>query len=576
MRRNLFLASAIVFAALASCTKESTLDPSIESAESAQTPISFTTYSSTATETKGTAVNSNEDFQSVGSFSVAALISDCDDLVYDYNSNEEGVTDGNYTITGYTLTPIAEDAVYYFGFKNVLYYGSAWNNQSQMYWPNYSRIIHFAAYSPNTASLKNDYTFEQSYSGGSSSPTYNYSFSYTVDDNIDKQDDLMYALTTIDYVTPSERKKKLNGENYVTGGLDYTNTEESVNLHFKHALTQIAFTATKDSEIDVYVKGITICNVYNSGKFTATAVTDDSDGSASGDSTVGNSGDAADQVNAGNFGTWITDFSGSWSGLYEKEVGSKYYYTTEGHSSMSNYATVLEGYSAMSPTETGSNNSIKISASGVTSLTSSSNVLMLIPQKLTPWVPTTSTVINYVGLTKGDALTGTTALSSELTSDLSDGSYAVSTDTDSQSYLTIDCEIYHKGADDDAALIHDGHIYVPFDTTGLDYNLSTVDNPDTTTTDGWLAGYKITYCLDFGGGYIVEEGHSDTVPAPGCIPDTETYTLRTITYTTSVDNYTPIVAASQDLDDFVNGVDTDTSYTTPTSSSASSAPLSLR
>ncbi|MFI3269506.1 MAG: hypothetical protein SNG14_00570 [Rikenellaceae bacterium] len=46
MRRNLFLASAIVLAALASCTKDSTLDPSIVSAESAQTPISFTSYAS--------------------------------------------------------------------------------------------------------------------------------------------------------------------------------------------------------------------------------------------------------------------------------------------------------------------------------------------------------------------------------------------------------------------------------------------------------------------------------------------------------------------------------------------------
>ncbi|MFI3269508.1 MAG: hypothetical protein SNJ09_07350 [Rikenellaceae bacterium] len=103
----------------------------------------------------------------------------------------------------------------------------------------------------------------------------------------------------------------------------------------------------------------------------------------------------------------------------------------------------------------------------------------------------------------------------------------------------------------ETAVIHDGYIFVPFDTSNLDYSKASVDDADTTTTDRWLPGYKITYCLDFGGGYIVEEGHSTTIPEPGCIPDTTTNTLRTMTFTTTVDKIVDYTEdTTMDLDEY--------------------------
>ncbi len=176
---------------------------------------------------------------------------------------------------------------------------------------------------------------------------------------------------------------------------------------------------------------------------------------------------------------------------------------------------------------------------------------MLMPQKLTAWVPTTSTVINYIGYA-----TSSQDNANNLTIIVSDNEQASSSADKSLSYLAIDCEIYHSGIKDADAKIHDGYIFVPFETSNLNYAGANVDEASS-ITDEWLAGYKITYCLNFGGGYIVEEGHSYTLPEPGCIPDTETFTLRTISYTTTIDAWEE-VAASQDLDSFENG-DTDTS-----------------
>lgn len=176
---------------------------------------------------------------------------------------------------------------------------------------------------------------------------------------------------------------------------------------------------------------------------------------------------------------------------------------------------------------------------------------MLMPQKLTAWVPTASVGLNYYGwdyIGYEDGL-------------LSDGNYANPSAKDASrtlSYLAIDCEIYHSGIVESEAKIYDGYIFVPFETKGIAYNTADMDNKLTSTADEWLAGYKITYCLDFGGGYVVEEDHTNVIPEPGCIPDTETFTLRTVTYTATTDTWVN-VDASQDLGDFENGVDTDTS-----------------
>lgn len=552
MRKNLFSVSAIVaIATLVSCSQESMLDPTVVSVQNSQTPIEFSTYASTATATRGTAVNSNGDFQTVhGSFDVTALVNDGVFGNYEYyNTATDDYQDNS--IMSFTATPVKNTtAVDYFNFSTVNYTDGEWVNANKMYWPNYSKILYFAAYSPSSLKIsETDYTFTE-WAGSGAKANYTYSFPYSVTDAIDNQIDLMYAMTSVGYLAPSDRYKNGADDSYVTAGVYYTNTEESVNLHFKHALTQIAFTATKDADIDVYVKSITICNVYNGGTFTATALTDDTDESDSQTdaTTVGDSGDDGDKVNADNFGTWEATYSGTW--VLESD-GKTATAGGGGFSAMSNYEAAMSTLGDKSPAKA---SAIKVpSSTDAVQLTSTSEVLMLMPQALTAWVPTTSTTPNYCGSEVDDGL-------------LSDGEYANPSMTDASrtlSYLAIDCEIYHEGMTNEAARIHDGYLFVPFETTDISYSSADVDNA-VKDADEWLAGYKITYCLNFGGGYVVDEDNHDGIPEPGCIPDTETLTLRTVQYTTSVDTWVD-VAESQDLEDFVNGEDTDTSYTPKTS-----------
>lgn len=563
MRRDLLLVATVVAVVLASCTKVSELDPAIVSTTSAQSPIEFTTYASSATDTKGTAVTSNSEFQSVlGSFDVSALIGDCI-WKLDYTSSSDG------TFTSYDMCPIDGSAVSYFGLSSVEY-SSGWVNIDKMYWPNSSKIVYFAAISPS--GLIEDFEFTHTISDADHTvdddngdftnsaeesitadteykETYGYSFDYTVDSLSAKQTDIMYAVTAAKYLAPSDQEKS-TGVAYITSGAVDTNDDDPVNLHFKHALTQIAFTATKDAAIDVYVKSLKVCNVYNSGKFTATTTTDDSDADADSNPTVGDGDVENDKVNANNFGTWEANYEGEWALVDVDEnttLSGGYTAAAGGYSAMSNYAATLVDNNTTSPGNVGAIG-IGITESETTQLTSTSDVLMLMPQVLTAWVPTTSTELNYVGsYHTGSSSTGV----SYADGGLADGTYANPSMNSAErtlSYLAIDCEIYHTGATDYGAKIHDGYIFVPFETKDIAYDSASVDDP-TTITDEWLAGYKITYCLNFGGGYIVEEGDHSTIPEPGCIPDTKTYTLRPVTYTVTVDDWVETDAA-QDLGEY--------------------------
>lgn len=555
MKRNQLLVCALGALTLASCSKFSELDPEIEAAMTSQTALEFTTYASSSSATRGTAINSNENFQTTtgyGSFDVAALVSDMDYEVDTYDNDGFPLE--------YDVTPTVGNAVDYFYFTNVQYQSSAWVNQSKMYWPNYSKMMHFAAYSPASVAISNDYTFTQS-TDSEGNMSYVYSFPYSVSDVIGEQVDLMYAMTSMYYICPSDRYKSGATNSYVTTGAGETNEEDPVNLHFKHALTQIAFTATKDAAIDVYVKGITLCNLYNNGVFTATLVTDDLEADAEDNPTVGENAteeDATtDLVDAGNFGTWTTSFdkANGWGSLTAVEKSYKdqgtgetikytaYYTTTNsgGHTSMSHYEATLADLTATSPL---SKSSIEVlSSTDPVALTSSSDVLMVMPQKLTAWTPTTATEPNFVGLTwDSDPDTFETSLG---------GVQVSSTSNVSLSYLAIDCEIYHSGIENENGKIHDGYIFVPFDTKNIAYSSANTYNK-ADDANKWLAGYKITYLLNFGGGYVVDEDNHDEIPEPGCVPDTETFTLSTITYTTTVDSWIEIDDDCQDLDEYEN------------------------
>ncbi len=550
MKRYLLLFTAAVITLLASCTKDSELDQSIIDAINTPSAIEFTTYTTPATETKGTAVTTNSQFQggvdTHGSFKVSAVVCDAGEFEYEYYTTADNTDDVILAgqIKSYTGTPAASaTAVTYFNFSSVEYESGAWVNQTSMYWPNYSKIMYFAAYSPADMAFVEDGDPEFGVETDTSSvETYDYTFGYEVTDTVANQLDIMYAMTSRAYLAPSDRYNEGGGEAYITSGKQDTNSEDPVHLHFKHALTQIAFEATKDEGIDVYVKSIKICNVYNSGTFTASALTDDDDADAKDNPTVGNDGGEGDQVNVDNLGTWVADYEGTWAyedgysdattnGAYAKEGGG-------GYSAMSNYDVPMDATGAIS---------IDSSTTAI-ALSSDTDVLMLMPQKLTAWVPTTSTSLNYIGSYHTGQSTDGVSYSD---GGLSDGEYAnpsMKGASRTLSYLAIYCEIYHSGITASEAAIHKGYLFVPFSTENINYSDTGVDG--TLTDDqkeSWLPGYKITYCLNFGGGYVVEEGDHETLPEPGCIPDTETYTLRPLTYRATVDAWVDVDTEEQDL-----------------------------
>lgn len=350
MKKLIFASLAI--AALASCSQESTMDVAITSA---QIPIQFSTYSSSAT-TKGNPVDSNTEFQTTGA---------------------------QFKVSAYANLTASKTFGKYFNFSTVEYGSSAWENKDDMYYPNEAATILFGAYYPSGA----DGLSEAEGSTPDFEPTaitapvltipytvygdYPSSNSKTVAD----QDDLMYAVTSFGYSAPTTEESASTSTD--------PDADMTVNLHFKHALTQVAFTATKDSDLDVVVNSITICNVVNGGTFKAESVTDASNTTDAADGTVGDA-----NVDVDDMGAWTLPDSKTYN-----------HYTA----AMAGSASVTVG-------------------DEVTSLTNTDDALMLIPQALTAWTYANS---------------GTDAGSDS----------ATATVTGTGSYLAIDCTITHADAE---------------------------------------------------------------------------------------------------------------------------------
>ncbi len=465
--KKLVLAS-LALAALASCSKESTVDVSISSA---QIPMQFSTYSSSTT-TKGIPVDTNTEFQDAtkgyGSFEVAAYA----------NTSTFGK---------------------YFNFSTATWGDSKWNNIDDMYYPNEDATILFGAYSPTGAAglVENSAPSFLGETDNGTPPTLTQKLTipYTIygdfvnanetASNVTAQDDLMYAVKQYSYDAPSTEDSSDDAT---------FDNNDVINLHFKHALTQVAFTATKDSDLDVTVHSITICNVVNGGTFEATGSTD-----TTYDLTA-NSKDAVPDANV------TVDDMGAWT------VG-----TVQNH-----YTAALNTTVAGVVTSTDTDNP--------TTLTDADNALMLIPQELTAWVTTDSS---------GSGTSGSTA-----------------SVAGTNSYLAINCTITHTDGSDGATYVPiiDGIIYVPFSTSGITYDYNAPDDSGAEVTDfttkykdAWAPGYKITYNLNFGGGYTdptpgtPEEGEDPEtlIPDPGTEPDPDDVvpTLRAITYTVTVDEW---------------------------------------
>ncbi|MFR9513123.1 MAG: fimbrillin family protein [Rikenellaceae bacterium] len=316
--KRLILASLAV-AALASCSKESTMDVAITSA---QIPMQFSTYAGSSTSTKGTPINTNTAFKG---------------------------TDNEFEVSAYANLTATSTFGKYFGFSTVQYDSSAaaWSNVDDMYYPNEDATILFGAYYPSAAAGLDSEDLPTFVPTAITAPVL--TIPYTVlgdypaenDADIDDQDDLMYAVKSFAYTAPVSSE----------AGTDTSvDSDMKVNLHFKHALTQVAFTATKDSDLDVEVRSITICNVINSGTFVANTSTDTSATETLDDGTVED-----ENVDLDDAGAWTP--------------GEVY----------NHYVAAMDFAEGASSIEVGDE---------TTTLTNAGNALMLIPQILTAWDPT--------------------------------------------------------------------------------------------------------------------------------------------------------------------------------------------
>lgn len=220
MKRHLFFAVAAA-TLLSSCTSENILDTDIRKEGNA---IAFSTYK---TITKGNPVDDNAEFMTNGNqFGVTAFIS----------TNESP-----YIGTLNSSITIQTD-------------GSKWdykNQADQAFWPTKTEKLHFYAYAPYSVP-------ENQLSSLTFNKTTGITFKYNVHTDAAKQVDLMFA--------SAKDQTKPSGKN-------------SVNLPFKHALTQLHFgvaTKTERLKIDIEANGIKIHNIKNAGTFTLP--TDDNNG----------------------------------------------------------------------------------------------------------------------------------------------------------------------------------------------------------------------------------------------------------------------------------------------------------
>ncbi len=457
---KIILASLAVAAMLASCSKESTVDVAITST---QIPIQFSTYASSAT-TKGNPVDTNIEFK---------------------GTETNNTFTAQFEVSAYADTNADNNVTKYFSFSTVKYDTSAWTNSDDMYYPNTDATLYYGAYYPSGAVGLGtpDYVYTYDYNDGvSPSGAHSLTIPYTVlgdypssnAKTVSDQVDLMYAITEKGYTAPTAAE---------SGNSTTLDATETVNLHFKHALTQVAFTATKDSDLDVTVNSITLCNIVNGGTFTATTVTDTS--------YAWNAEDAVPDasVEVVDMGSWTT-------------LGTTY----------NHYVAAL----ALTGTETSVTVSEDTNSNNPTALTDDDDALMLIPQALTAWSTTAD----------GTGASGTATL------------------TSNNSYLAINCIVYHTGSTEP---IINGIVYVPFSTSGITY-ASGDDTFNAKYLNAWAPGYKITYNLDFGGGYT-DTTTPSTIPDPGKTPDPDDLvpTLRAITYTTTIDEWKTVEAGTINL-----------------------------
>ncbi len=157
--------------------------------------------------------------------------------------------------------------------------GEEWKNQDgNRYWPNEGNVNFYAANAGTTNwSLTETPTID-----------------FTVADNVDEQEDLLYAVTL---------------------GQNKTANANGVAMNFRHALSQIVFKA-KNTNPNLYVEiyGVTVCNLHKTNTYTYPIV-----GTGTNFTEVEGDGSVADENNT-NLGDWASlegygtqDYNISWN-----------------------------------------------------------------------------------------------------------------------------------------------------------------------------------------------------------------------------------------------------------------------
>lgn len=215
IRRIIFL--AFIAVALVGCDKQSIINSEILDSEN---QLSFTAYANILS--KGGVINSTDDLKTAAHFKVGVFEANSQDVYIPFSSLDYDTDNGVWR--------------YYDEYGEILKY----------YWP-VAKNLTFAAHYP-TGDVNHNFGYENYYySESDANPGY-FVFNYTVNHDVDSQDDVLYALR--------------EDQSYV----------DPVNLHFKHALTQIDFMAKLDEDladegINITVYGVEVHNVRYTGDF---------------------------------------------------------------------------------------------------------------------------------------------------------------------------------------------------------------------------------------------------------------------------------------------------------------------
>ncbi len=364
--------------------------------------------------------------------------------------NNSTLTNNGFNVTVYKMSADKTTAEKYLSKSHVVHSAGYWGYTDEMgdpinrYWPADNSRLSFLAHYPTQGPKITDDGKTPLFGGdiydkfdaSNNDNDLAFKFNYTVHHDAKQQYDLIYALRE-NVLCPDQ-------------------APYSVHLPFCHALTQIAFTAQKDSKLtDLNFKlyDIVLHNLAYTGTFAVKNSTGD---------------DRNDYFD--NNGVWW--FAKLGDNPFDEDDNQNT--NSEGYLISECDAIVRQGSKYGMTSDLSGN---KYFADGIDITTTSApvsdpkNELMLMPQYISAWNPDTY----------------------------------ISADTyKAGAYLAVSCEITQT-IDGRTITIHnkENWLYIPL-TTAIDYGTGA-------PTNEWLAGYKITYNLIFGGGYTTIPGTKDPV-----------------------------------------------------------------